>query len=183
MKRSWLILALLLSVGVNCGLLGISILRHRWWNGMERGDRFPGHEGAFLAERLHLNGETRKSFLELQRALGERVRAGRKAIDEGRRTLRQELVQPAPDRARVDALLNEIGQQQSALERALVDNVLAARELLDEPAEGQYLHFIERFGSGIGGARGHPGEPPPRSDRAPGESRRRQGFRRPGGAP
>lgn len=164
MRRSWIFLALLLSVGVNCGLLGMAIVRHRWANTDERGDRPVQRDGARLADRLGLEDGTRESFLQLQRELVERVRTGRREIDSARRDLRRELAAPVPDRARIEVLLVAIGKEQDGLDRALVENVLAARELLDGPAEREYLRFIERFGAAIAGPRrpgaaGTPGGP------------------------
>jgi Spy/CpxP family protein refolding chaperone len=175
MRRHWLFLALLLSVGVNCGLLGMGIARHRMMErstGAERGDRAQGdrtdgerlhgdrprddrpRDGARLADRLELTGESREKFLLLQRELAERVRAGRTSIDSSRRELRHELVSAEPDRARVEELLSAIQREQDALDRALVANVLAAREVLDPPAEREYLRFVERIGAAVSGAAG-----------------------------
>jgi Spy/CpxP family protein refolding chaperone len=170
MRRNWLFLALLLSVGVNCGLLGMGIARHRMaerWPGGERGDRAQGErpggerphgdrprDGARLADRLELTGEARENFLRLQRELAERVRAGRTTIDASRRELRRELVSAEPDRARVEELLSAIQREQDALDRALVANVLAAREMLDPAAEREYLRFVERIGAVASGASG-----------------------------
>lgn len=159
MRRNWIFLALLLSVGVNCGLIGMGIARHRMQ--ALRDPRPPGAEGDRLADRLELAGEARASFLRLQRELAERVRAGRRQIDESRRDLRRELTSPAPDRARVEELLAGLNRAQDALDRAFVANVLAARELLDGPAEREYLRFVERFGAAVAGPR-PPGPPPER---------------------
>jgi hypothetical protein len=187
MRRNWLLLALLLSVGVNCGLLGMGIARHRLlerWADDSRGDpgdrrgrharpidRFgppgPGEPdaasdrpfrraGVRLADRLGLEGEVRESFLGLQRALAERVHDGRERLDGARRELRRELVAEQPDSARVEELIAAIVREQEALDRALVANVLAARELLEPTAEGEYLRFVERIGAAVSS-----GTPPP----------------------
>lgn len=173
MKRNLLFLALLLSVGVNCGLLGMGIARHRMFQSMFQGpqqgarddDERPagreGREGTRLADRLELSGAAREGFLRLQRELADRVHAGRRKIDEARRELRRELTSPAPDRARVEELLSGVAKEQDALDRALVANVYAARELLDGPAEREYLRFVERFGAAVAGPR-PPGPPPER---------------------
>ncbi len=174
MKRNLLFLALLLSVGINCGLLGMGIARHRMlgmtaaardtdWRppGAAGSDARDGRDGARLADRLELSGETREGFLRLQRELADRVHAGRRQIDEARRELRQELTSKTPDRARVESLLAGIAREQDALDRALVANVYAARELLDGPAEREYLRFVERFGAAVAGPR-PPGPPPER---------------------
>ena len=180
MRRNWLFLALLLSVGVNCGLVGMGIMRHRMLAGADRPDRSeraerpPGSQGARLADRLELEGEERERFLGLQRQLAERVLAGRRRIDDSRRELRRELTSPDPDRDRVEALLDGIGREQDALDRALVDNVFAARELLDGESERQYLRFVERFGGAFAGGR------PPRADGLPGGRRSSFGDRRAG---
>jgi hypothetical protein len=198
-RRNWLFLALLLSVGVNCGLLGMGIMRHRMLSGMlpggegserdqrdpsdDRDERPPGRQGARLADRLGLEGEERERFLGLQRQLAERVHAGRRRIDDSRRELRRELTSPDPDRGRVEELLTGIGSEQDALDRALVENVFAARELLDGDAEREYLRFVEHFGGAFAGGR-PPG--PPGFGGPPGGLRSRFGDRRmrgPGGAP
>jgi Spy/CpxP family protein refolding chaperone len=178
MRRNWLLLALLLSVGINCGLVGMGIARHRL---MERGsradrgerphgehlrgdrpmdDRSPGGRpfgGERLADRLELTGEARENFLRLQRELAERVHAARLGIEEARRGLRRELVSAEPDRTRVEELLSAIQREQDGLDRALVANVLAAREMLDPEAEREYLRFVERIGAAISGVSGAPG--------------------------
>ena len=81
------------------------------------------------------------------------MHAGRRRIDDARRELRRELTSPDPDRGRVEALLTGIGSEQDALDRALVENVFAARELLDGDAEREYLRFVERFGGAFAGGR------------------------------
>ncbi len=134
MRRNWLFLALLLSVGINCGLLGMGILRHRLLAGSAASDRFdrfdhshraerpPGRQGARLADRLELAGEERERFLALQRELAETVHAGRLPDRRG-----------APRHApRVDLRRSPTGSgsrrcwpgscsEQEALDRALVD--------------------------------------------------------------
>lgn len=144
----------------------MGIARHRMFQGLpqsarESDARSPGRDGARLADRLELSGEAREGFLRLQRELAERVHAGRQQIDEARRELRHELTSSAPDRARVEILLSGIAREQDALDRTLVANVYAARELLDGPAEREYLRFVERFGAAVAGPR-NPGPPPER---------------------
>lgn len=188
MKRNLLFLALLLSVGINCGLLGMGIARHRLLSAArDAEDRPPerdgreGREGARLADRLELTGEARESFLRLMRELAVRVHDGRRQIDEARRELRHELTSAAPDRARIDGLLSALAREQDALDRALVANVYAARELLDGPAEREYLRFVERFGAAVAGPR--PPGPPPERLRPLLGGRRLRGPADPGGPP
>jgi len=188
-KRNLLFLALLLSVGVNCGLVGMGIARHRMSQERMEPDRESdprptGRErfdGVRLADRLELSGEAREGFLRLQRELADRVHAGRRRIDEARRDLRHELISRAPDRERVEVLLSQVAREQDALDRALVANVYAARELLDGPAEREYLRFVERFGAAVAGPR-PPGPPPERLRQLLGP-RRFRGAQGPDGPP
>jgi len=180
-RRHWIFLALLLSVGVNCGLVGMGIARHRMELQRERDPRPPGREGVRLADRLALAGEARESFLRLQRELGERVHAGRRQIDEARRELRRELTSREPDRERVEALLGRLNRAQDALDRAFVANVLAARDVLEGRAEREYLQFVERFGAAVAGPR-PPGPPLDRLRLRPG-ARRLRGDDGPEGPP
>lgn len=166
MRRNGLFLALLLSVGMNFGLVGMGIARHRMREAAQGEDRRPVRDGSRLADRLDLEGEERESFLRLQRDLAERVRAGRRHLEDSRRKLRQELTSPAPDTVRIEELLLDLRREQDALDRALVANVLAARELLDGPAQREYLRFVERLGAAATGPRSGPlrGGPRPRID-------------------
>ena len=157
MKRGLLVLALVLSVGVNLGLLGAAVMRHRrsdhgdWMHDRFRdrvregeGGRF-GDPGARLADRLHLEGDVRQRFLARQRELAAKARELRPRIGELERELRRELTSPEPDRERVAAIPGELAAAQSELERAFADSVLQTRELLDGEAEREYLRFVERF--------------------------------------
>lgn len=179
MKRAWLGVALLLSIGFNLGLIGMQLLRDRAAERRDRGERWSERDvGERMARRLELAGEERERFLVLQRRLGRSVLEGRQRIHALRQELRDELVAPAPDRARIDALLTEIAAEQSAIDRAFTANVLESRAALGDEAERAYLRFVERFagavgpghdfaprrpGGGRGGAppRGREGEPPP----------------------
>lgn len=146
MKRSWLILALLLSLGVNVGLVGVALVRQRPFGGRIFDRPGPGWDpGARLADHLRLDGKERARFLEQQRQLAQAVRELRPRIARHERELRRELVAGNPDPARVEALQNEIADASRQLDRAFADNVLKTREILEGRAEREYLRFVERF--------------------------------------
>jgi hypothetical protein len=143
------------------------------------GGRFPaGPPEARLeemAERLGVPAADRPRFAALQREFFVATRDGRARLDGVRRELRAELTASRPDRARIDELLARSSELQAGLERALVEHVLAAREVLDGEAERRYLHFLSRLGA-AGGPGARPGPP----------LRRRPGLRdgrRPGRPP
>lgn len=172
MKRYALAIALLLSLGVNVGLIGMQLVRSREAERRERGTRWSEQAiGERLARRLNLDGNERERFLGQQRKLARSVLEGRRRIHALRGELRAELVAPAPDRARVDTLLAEIVAAQAAIDRAVAENVLESRALLSGDAERAYLRFVERFAGEMGPGRdGLPRFPggAPRGARPPG---------------
>jgi hypothetical protein len=215
MRRWWLVMALLLSVGLNVGIF--SIIAARRLNAALKGPKPPAAEMnnpaadplprlPRLADRLGLEGEERRRFLDIQWNLYQETSHLRLQLGEVHRALRRELTRPTPDKAEVDRLLAESSRIYLALERALVSNVLATRELLGPDKEKDYLRFVGQLrvpnpggfgkdaglgpgpGRGPGGGRNpdarpepgfEPGNPQPPPDRPDPRMRRRwnQRFR------
>ena len=175
MIRWWLVIALLLSIGLNVGILAVVTARRLGPPGGPpgpRGER-PPQEGnpanvdpvprlGRLADRLKLEGDQRRRFLDIQWNLYQETTRQRLQLNEVHRELRRELTRPAPDRQRVESLLNESSRIYLGLERTLVNNVLATRDLLGPEQEKEYLRMIGRLrvpnpGPGIA----NPAGPPP----------------------
>ena len=150
MKRSWLIVALLLSVGINLGIvtvIGLSRIRGpRQWEG--RLEESFGPRFARMADRLGLEGEQRQGFQAQQREFFEAMRELRMKLEIARRQLQGEVVAQEPDRERIDALLRQSAELTAALERLFVDNVMMSRELLDRRQERLYFGFLDRLRRG-----------------------------------
>jgi hypothetical protein len=146
MKPIWLWIGLLLSVGINLGVLatiGTNRLREpaRW----ERGPRDHPPPVERVADRLGLEGEKREVFIQVQTDFFQGMRQSREDLDSLRQQLRGELMTASPDRAEVDRLVAEMGEAYVRLDRVFVDNVLRSREILDPEQEQQYLGFLERL--------------------------------------
>lgn len=167
MKRWWLVIALLLSVGLNLGILAaIAARRVGPPPGSQRPPKadLPNPPGGDplallprLADRLGLEGEPRRKFLDIQWDLFRETSRLRLQLGEIHREVRREMTRDEPDRQRVDRLLSESAQIYLALERSLVAHVLATRDLLDEDQRRQYLALIGRLraanpGPGLGAA-------------------------------
>jgi hypothetical protein len=159
MKRWWVVIALLLSVGVNIGLFA-AVLAGRF--------RAPAHEERQppalerlqrLADRLGLEGEPRRRFVAYQRSFFQDTARDRRHLGETNSDLRRELVSPNPDPQRVEQLTAESSALYLKLERALAGNVLATRKLLDPRQERIYLNLIRQLRPGRGPL-APPGAPP-----------------------
>ena len=177
MKRWWLVLALLLSLGVNVGILStiaVARLRPGLLQGVQKALQPPPEKRlARLADRLGLaKGPERRRFLVLQRQFIAATGRDRKHLQEIYREVRSELISPQPDNARLEGLLAESSQLYLRIERAVTTNVLATRKILNPEQEARFLDLIEQMRPGQGpfaqpgvpGAawnRGLKAEPPP----------------------
>ena len=170
MKRSWMVVALLLSVGVNIGILAtIGVNRARAdrpagsradrWEGERRASRVLG-----LAERLKLDEETKPVFFEQHRQFFDSLQSIRREIGETKEMLRREVGSPSPDPERIDALLARSAELNARMERAFVDNVFAVRQILDEEQQEAYLRILQRGRERGDRMRGRPGTRRPRPD-------------------
>lgn len=148
MRRGWLVLALLVSLGVNLGLVGVAVARRTGAAPLEHfrhGQEAPPERFARrLADRVGVRAERRERFLTVQRRLVERTADERREVARLRLELRRELLAEEPDAKRLDTLLVELADREAALNRALVDSVLDSRDLLDGRELELYLRFLER---------------------------------------
>lgn len=170
MRRWWLVVALLLSLGMNVGLLVAVGLRRLAQEGRITAPLVnpgrvapPAARLERMADRLELAGEERRRFLEIQRRFFETTWKERQTIAWLRRDLRRELTAPAPDRERIDEILAELGRHYASLERAIARTVLETREILDDQQERLYLRFLRRL---------RPGAAPPSGREGPGSRSR-----------
>lgn len=150
MNRAWLVVALLLSLGVNLGLVGTAVARrHQLERRFGLGDeapRSPDRPGERFADRLGLARESRDRFVAVHRRMAEASFRARSDVARIRRELRREVMSAAPDRKQIEELLAELSRQESVANRALVDGVLEARSGLSARELRDYLLALERFG-------------------------------------
>jgi heavy-metal resistance protein len=183
--RWWLLIGLLLSVGLNVGILATIAARRNAPPPEARVPKTPeiapGKDPLpilpRLADRLGLEGEVRRKFLDIQWNLFQETSRFRLQLGEVHREIRREVTRDEPDQRRIDQLLNESSRIYLALERSLVSNVLATRKLLDPEQERQYMVLIARLriaGAAAGPALGDgPGLRPGAAQRPAAEEMRR----------
>jgi hypothetical protein len=142
------VIALLLSVGINIGLFAaILAARLKAPAGEER--QPPAVERLQkLADRLGLAGEARRSFIAYQRQFFFVTARDRRHLGSINRDLRLELISENPDPQRVEQLTAESAALYRTLERALAGNILATRKLLDPRQEKIYLDLIRQLRPG-----------------------------------
>lgn|GEM_PF-688337 len=190
MKRWWLVIVLLLSLGVNVGIVA-ALVGHRWAGeatqkgGDKEAERLPEERQGpqpggqneevpqrivRLANQLGLEGDQRKKFISLQGSFFADTLRLRTDQAETQRELRRALGAPVPDQARIDSLLQESGNTFTALEKAMTTNVLESRKLLKPDQERKFLKLLARLrlGPGLGqGGQGGGGGQGPEPQRRP----------------
>jgi heavy-metal resistance protein len=172
-RRWWLVIALLLSVGLNLGILA-AIAARRAGPPPQRPPKedLPNPPAGGdplallprLADRLGLEGEDRRKFLDIQLDLYRETSRLRVQLGEVHREVRREMTRDQPDRQRVERLLSGSAQTYLALERSLATHVLSTRDLLDADQRRQYLALVGRLrvanpGPGLGMGPGRLGPP------------------------
>jgi len=171
MKRGWVWVALLLSLGVNIGVLAtIGLSRMRTKARWER-SRDPSSAPPFerIANHLKLAGEPREQFMVIQKDLFRTTREHRQQMEKLETELRREVMSENPDPDRVDRLLEETGAAKRELDRAMIESVLATKQILTPEQQQRYFHVLERL-RGANRRFGGRGGPPrrPRSGPRPG---------------
>ncbi len=147
MKRWWLVIALVLSIGMNLGLLVALALSSPALARQQQAVMRPAAPGrwAQLADRLGLEGEVRQRFIQRQRQFVAETAGPRSRLPEIRKQVRAELIRPKPDLTRIDELLRESADIFLMLERSVVANVLDSRKMLPPEAESKYVDVISRL--------------------------------------
>jgi hypothetical protein len=146
-KHWWLVIALVLSIGINLGLLIALALSSPAFVQQQQAIMRPAAPGRLqqLADRLGIEGEVRRRFIQRQRQFFAETAVPRTRLPEIRRQVRAELIRPHPDAAHIDELSREGSDNFLMLERALVANVLESRRMLPPEAERKYVDLISRL--------------------------------------
>lgn len=182
MNRWGLIVGLLLSLGLNIGILATLVVMRRAAPVTEELPRRFGQ----LVDEMALPQERREGFMVAQRNFLRDLADQRFELERLRHELRRELLSEQPDEEAVDRYLSELATRSSAIEEAFAKHVLSTRAMLDPAQEARYLEFLRRMpelrSPGRPPGMGPPGMGPPgmgpgggRRAPAPGEG---QGERR-----
>lgn len=165
MKRWWLILALLLSLGANLGILATLALGGRQRDEpagrpLAAADEL-GPPLARLADRLDLEGAAREEFVRIHQRFFAVTREQRRRAVELRRRIVRELVSPSPDPDELQDLVRQAAAASAEMEKALVETTLRSRRLLPPGRERVYLRLLTTRLARVGMP--EPGRPPRRA--------------------
>jgi Spy/CpxP family protein refolding chaperone len=154
MKIRVLVVALILSVGVNIGILVGSLYRRR----AERPTTQSGclMERSYLNRRLNLTREQLADVSAMRDSMYQRGVPLRRELCDRRMDLMRHLRESAPDSAALDSLVRDIASLQTRLESQVVSN---ARRISAALKPEQRKLFVEMFGQGLCYPDARPGQP------------------------
>jgi len=95
-----------------------------------------------LADRLNLTPAQRQAVASLEKEFLARKEATCQTLCAKRAQLVQLLKQPEPDRFALKTVTEEIGREQTSLERATLDHLLALRQQLDPPQRERLIALV-----------------------------------------
>lgn len=170
MKRWWLVMALMLSVGVNLGLVASWLMPTKQTPALTQNpitqepspqpDRPLPRIFVRMAAELGLEGESKEQFLGLQRRFLRRTIGARSQLHQAQAELRRELLAAEPQRQAVQAHLEQMAEARRELETAFAENVLDTRELLEPAQARRFLQMIGRLRQSRDQFRRGPGRSP-----------------------
>ena len=153
MNKPWLWIVLLLSLGVNIGILAtVGVARFRpepRWDRPDQashgGGRFPAHVVERMANALELEGENRDSFMDIQGDFFGVIAEHRQGLHAMRREFRVQLMDDDPSPERIDQLIEKIGETQKSLDSLTAKMILQSREVLEPQQQHRYFQFLHRL--------------------------------------
>jgi Spy/CpxP family protein refolding chaperone len=159
MKSKIIILLLIISFGINIGL----IVRLAWQRPVLRrfGERDirQGWRRDGLRHRLDLNENQLKAIEAMHESTFVKMNVIRETLDLKRAALINILKEPQPDSSRIQTIIKEIANLQIQIELGFTKNLLAMKKVLTPEQQEQFFElFKERFGNREMGR--FPPEPP-----------------------
>ncbi len=100
------------------------------------------HRAVSWSQRLGLSGEQRDRVASLEKAFLAHSQAACGTLCAKRAQMIALLRQESPDRPALAALVEEIGAEQLAMEKAAMDHVLAVASELEGPRRERYLAMV-----------------------------------------
>lgn len=151
-------MALMLSIGINLGLLASWLMSTKptaisTQNPITQEPPQPDLSGerplprifVRMADELSLEGKTKEQFLGLQRRFLRRTISARAELGQTQTQIRRELLAANPDRQVIQTHLKQMAEARLELETAFAENMLDTRELLEPAQARRFLQMIGRL--------------------------------------
>ena len=155
--KKWLVMALLVSVSFNVGLLvklaggrddvGRRTGGNRSWPALEDTHAWHAridHRASHISERLGLDPGQQEAFLEHHREAADAILERRRSQQTGRRELRDIVMEQPLDAERLRQAVAHLGREQAVLDSLVAEKLLQEMEIL-EPEQRVEWHGQRMF--------------------------------------
>lgn len=145
MKNKLLILGFIFSVAINVAVL--STMGFHWWGscGEERHRGVPRHhQKSFLSRELNLSESQSEQVESLKESLQADMKKIKLPLYEKRTQLINLLMEPEPNREKINLKLNEIASLQADLQRLTINYLLKQKAALDSEQQERFGALIKK---------------------------------------
>ncbi len=148
MKTKVIILLLIISLGINIGLIVRLAGQKPKPRRIQARDIKKGwrHEG--LRRRLNLDENQLKAIEAIQATTFEKIDIIRETLELKRAELLNILKEPQPDKVKIQTLVKEIANLQTEIELGLTENILMMKKVLTLEQQQQFFELLKRRLSG-----------------------------------
>lgn len=141
MKTKLLIILLVISLGINAGVIFAFGFRH--WHAKRLRPEFR-RERLQLQRSLDLSEEQNQLFEKYRKELNNQLSPLREKIRQKRRELLGLLKTEEIDEEKIDKLLSEIAELQSEIEKTVVRHSIQIRKILTPAQQKKFIGFLEQ---------------------------------------
>ena len=145
MKNKLLILGLVFSVAVNIAVLA-TIVYHQWGGCRGEGHRrtIKQQQKNFLSRKLNLSQPQTEQIESLKQSLAANMKKINIPLYKKRAELINLLIEPEPDREKINFKINEIASLQADLQRLTIDYLLKQKVLLSSEQQEKFSSLVEK---------------------------------------
>jgi Spy/CpxP family protein refolding chaperone len=145
MKRKLLVLGIIILVIANISALATIVFNRCFKSEETYPSPGPRHSFAFLRRELSLT-EDQMTQLEAQRAsFDKQIDRIKVKLREKRKALMDELRASAPDTARIDQLIDEIGTLQAEMQKQAIQHMLQEKAMLTPEQREKFFSMFEEY--------------------------------------
>lgn len=141
MKRKLVILGAVLLIAINVSVLA-TVGYHWKCNG---GNKMCGGcaPGVYICQKLSLSDSQKQDMEACRKVFTEGIDKKKEILNLKRNKLLELISQPAPEKEKIDSLLEEIGTAQTELEKDVVNHILHEKGLLNTEQQRKFLDLIK----------------------------------------
>lgn len=144
MKSKVIILLLIISLGINIGLIIRLALQRPMVKRFEERDIRHGWRRGGLGHRLNLNENQLKAIEAMHESTYVKMNVIRETLELKRAELTNILKEAQPNTARIQPLIKEIANLQAQIELGLTENILMMKKELTPEQQQQFFELFKR---------------------------------------